>query len=239
MSKVLSVNGVHAGYNRRAAIVHGVDLEVAPGRTVALLGPNGSGKSTLLKTVFGLTSLHRGSICFGGDEITGIAPYRLPSLGMSYVPQQDAVFAGLSVKENLSVGSLERGRATVERVNDVLDLLPRLGKRLRTDAGALSGGEQRMVGVGRALMSKPSLLLLDEPTAGLAPKAGAEILEQIDELRAQLGLGVLLVEQNARSAVEIADSVMVLAAGEIAFSGTRDEAVADSELAELYLGRAR
>lgn len=239
MSGTLVAEGVHAGYSRRVAIVHGIDFEVRPKETVALLGPNGSGKSTLLKTVFGLTVLHSGSVTFDGQGILGTPSYRLPRLGLGYVPQQDAVFPGLSVKENLAIGGRNGKRATSHRIDEILALLPALRKRISSKAGALSGGEQRMVAIGRALMSSPRMLLLDEPTAGLAPMAGAEVLEEVDAIRRELGIGVLLVEQNARAAVEIADHVLVLAAGEIAFSGTHEQAVADSELAELYLGKSR
>ena len=146
MSESLRVHDVHAGYSRRAAIVHGIDFSVEPKQTVALLGPNGSGKSTLLKTVFGLTVLHRGSIAFGEKEISGMASYRLRALGLGYVPQQDAVFGGLSVKENLAVGTSGGARATSNRIEEMLAVLPALRKRISTKAGALSGGEGMEVG---------------------------------------------------------------------------------------------
>lgn len=239
MNDALVVDGVHAGYSRRVAVVHGINLRVMPKQTVALLGPNGSGKSTLLKTVFGLTVLHKGSLTFDGHEISKTPSHRLPGMGMGYVPQQDAVFPGLSVKENLAIGGKGGRRTTSRRMLEMLELLPTLRKRISSKAGSLSGGEQRMLAIGRALMSSPKMLLLDEPTAGLAPMAGAEILEQVDDIRFKLGIGVLLVEQNARAAVEVADHVLVLAAGEVVFSGTHQEAVADAELAELYLGKSR
>ncbi|KQX66033.1 ABC transporter ATP-binding protein [Angustibacter sp. Root456] len=235
----LVVQELHAGYSRRAAIVHGVSFEVQQGETLALLGPNGSGKSTLLKTVFGLTVLHSGRVSYDGRRVSGRAPYRLARLGLGMVPQQDAVFAGLSVRENLQVGAPSGSRADVAaRVDEVLDVLPQLRPRLRTAAGALSGGEQRLVAVGRALMARPRMLLLDEPTAGLAPRTSREILDTVDVVRRTLGLGILLVEQNARAAMKVADRVLVLAAGQVAFTGSREEALADDELTSLYLGVA-
>lgn len=234
---VLHVRGLRAGYSRRVAVVHDVSLDVVPGQMVALLGPNGSGKSTLLKSVFGLTQVMNGSVTFGGRDITRLPPYKRYRFGLGYVPQQDAVFAGLTVRENLAVGVPHlSGRAAARRAEQLLDTMPALRSRLGTKAGALSGGEQRMVAVARALMGQPALLLLDEPTAGLAPKAGAEVLAHVAGLRDSLGIGLLLVEQNVRGAIELADLVIILAAGEVVFTGSRDQAMADRELTSLYLG---
>jgi ABC-type branched-subunit amino acid transport system ATPase component len=240
VSHGLSVHDLHAGYSRRTAIVHGVSLEVQQGETLAQLGPNGSGKSTHQKTVFGLTVVHSGKVTYDGRRITSLAPYRLARLGLGLVPQQEAVFGGLSVRENLAVGATTGSKAgIVRRLAEVLDVLPQLSARLTTTAGALSGGEQRLVAVGRALMGAPRMLLLDEPTAGLAPRTSVEILDTVDTIRRALGLGVLLVEQNARAAMKIADRVLVLGAGEVAFTGSREEALADDELTSLYLGVTR
>lgn len=234
----LDVNELRAGYDRKVAVIHGVDLQVDEREIVALLGPNGSGKSTLLKTIVGLTVYISGTIRFRDSDIHHVPTYQMMKLGVGYVPQQDAVFPNLTVKENLAIGSRYKRQRAREGVTRVLETIPRISNRLGVKAGALSGGEQRMVAIGRALMSSPSLLLLDEPTAGLAPKAGVEVLEEIDALRTKLGLGVLLVEQNARAAIEISDHVLVLAAGEIAFAGSREQAIADQDLANLYLGAA-
>jgi ABC-type branched-subunit amino acid transport system ATPase component len=233
----LTITALTAGYTRSAPIIHDVDLLVEPGSLVALIGPNGSGKSTLLKTVCRLTIVQSGSLRFGNTDLTGLASHALSRMGISYVPQHEGVFPSMSVLENLLVGGipLRTGKARA-RVEEVMELLPVLRDKRSTRAGDLSGGEQRLVSIGRALIAEPGLLLMDEPTAGLSPKAAEEVLGHVNRLHEAAQLSVLLVEQNAMAAVAIADTVHVLSAGSLAFSGTRAEMQSHDELAALYLG---
>jgi ABC-type branched-subunit amino acid transport system ATPase component len=237
LKPALRLAGVTAGYGHGSPIIHDVDLTVAPGALVALIGPNGSGKSTLLKTVCRLTTVQSGSLIFGEADLLAVGSHQLCKLGIGYVPQHDGVFPTLSVLDNLRVGGISLSKArSRERVHDVMELLPVLRERAAAPAGSLSGGEQRLVSVGRALVADPGLLLMDEPTAGLSPKAAEDILSHVDHLHRVAQLSVLLVEQNAMAAVDIADSVHVLSAGAIAFSGTGSALREDGDLAALYLG---
>lgn len=236
-TKRLHLADVTAGYRRGMPIIHEVDVTVNPGQLVALIGPNGSGKSTLLKTVCRLTAVDAGEITFGGASLLTVGSHQLSRLGIGYVPQHEGVFPTMSVQENLMVGGITLGkRRSRQRVGAVMELLPVLGDRRAANAGALSGGEQRLVSIGRALVADPGLLLMDEPIAGLSPKAAEDVLGHVARLHTQAHLSLLLVEQNALSAVSIADYVHVLSAGSIAFSGTRQEMQEHPELADLYLG---
>lgn len=237
---MLAATGLTAGYDRSRAVIHEVSLEASVGEVVALIGPNGSGKSTLLKTVAGLTRVQAGSVKYGDRDITELAPHARPSCGIGYVPQEGAVFPSLTVRENLLVGGVAiRKSQLAERIGSVLDAIPGLKAALGQKAGNLSGGQQRLVAVGRALISQPTMLLLDEPTAGLAPQAAASILAEVSDLRKVQGIGLFIVEQNVRYAMDISDRIYVLAAGEIAFEGSREDVMADEELSRLYLGASR
>lgn len=231
---LLSVEGVTAGYEQME-ILHDVSIEVRPGEIVTLIGPNGAGKSTLMKTVFGLLRPRRGSIRLEGRDITGLAPSALVGRGLSYVPQVDNVFPSLSVEENLEMGAVVRRDDFRGRLEDVLGLFPNLVPKRRLKVGGLSGGERQMVAMGRALMLDPCLLLLDEPSAGLAPVLVDTVFEKIEALNRN-GLAILLVEQSAREALRRSHRGYVLAGGQVRLEGPGPALLEDAEVARLYLG---
>ena len=237
MTAGLSVGGLHAGYGR-FAVLRGVDLSVASGSLVALIGANGAGKSTLLKCVSGLIRPKGGEISVNGRRIERLAPAAIVRLGLSHVPERRQVFAELSVLDNLRLGAY-RSRlspsALSARVDEILALFPALVSRLQDDAVALSGGQQQMLAIARGLMSKPSLLLLDEPSLGLAPALVREIFSALAALR-DGGLSILLVEQNARGSLAIADRAYVLEGGRIALEGTGRELLVSPDVVRRYLG---
>jgi ABC-type branched-subunit amino acid transport system ATPase component len=234
----LKAAGLEAGYDD-ALILHGVSIEAAADRIVAIVGPNGAGKSTLLKTIYGLLLPRAGSVRFDGEDVTGRRPDRLTRRGMNYVPQIDNVFPSLTIAENLQIGSLvlprpER-RAEVERV---LELFPLLAARRRQRAGVLSGGQRKLVALARALVARPKLLLLDEPSAGLSPVAIDDVFAKLLEIRA-LGIAIVMVEQNARRALALSDTGYVLDMGRDAYSGAGKALLEDPRVVELYLGGTR
>lgn len=236
---LLQLDGVHSGYGR-ASVLHGVSLSVAEGELVALIGANGAGKSTLLKTVVGLVNARKGSVRFAGADITASTPECLVRRGLALVPEGRLLFGPMSVRENLELGAYSAGRgrrasATADGTRRVFELFPVLGERAGQAAATLSGGEQQMLAVGRALMSSPKLLLLDEPSLGLAPKVIADIFSALDVLRAQ-GVTVLLVEQDAKLALKHADRGYVMRTGEIALEGSASDLLADEAIRTIYLG---
>jgi len=231
---LLSVEGVTAGYEQME-ILHDVSIEVRPGEIVTLIGPNGAGKSTLMKTVFGLLTPRRGSIRLEGQDITGLAPSALVGRGLSYVPQVDNVFPSLTVEENLEMGAVVRRDDFRGRLEEVLGLFPTLVPKRRLKVGGLSGGERQMVAMGRALMLDPCLLLLDEPSAGLAPVLVDTVFEKIEALNRN-GLAILLVEQSAREALRRSHRGYVLAGGQVRLEGPGPALLEDAEVARLYLG---
>jgi len=230
---VLAVTDVHTYYGD-SHVLHGVSLGVGPGEVVAILGRNGMGKTTLIRSVVGFTPPRRGRVSFKGDDITAWAPFRRIERGMALVPQGRRVFASLSVRENLDVARGGAGRWDRERI---FGLFPRLRERAPNRANKLSGGEQQMLAIGRSLMSNPALLLMDEPTEGLAPLLVREVGRVIGELKRE-GLSILLVEQNLPMAAAVADRVHVLSRGEIVYSGTPAELMADETVKSRYLGVA-
>jgi branched-chain amino acid transport system ATP-binding protein len=230
---VLEVADVHTYYGG-SHVLQGVSLGVDAGEAVAILGRNGAGKTTLMRSIIGFTPPRRGTIRLGGRDITGWPSYRLTALGLALVPQGRRVFPSLSVRENLDVARRGRGRFRLDRVYDVF---PRLRERERHRANQLSGGEQQMLAIGRALMSNPDLLLMDEPTEGLAPLMVREVGRVITGLRRE-GLSILLVEQNLPLALEIADRVHILSRGRIVHSSTPAELIANEEIKSRYLGVA-
>lgn len=235
---VLQVRGLHAGYGD-TRIVHGVDLEVGAHEVVAVLGPNGAGKSTVLKAVCGLAAVHAGSIVLRGADLTAMPPDALTRHGIGYVPQLDNVFPNLTVAENLDMGRLgaARGTDTDATTQHVRELFPALVEKWKARAGSLSGGQRQMLAMARALVAGPQLLLLDEPSAGLAPNLMTDVFDAVRRVAAE-GVPILLVEQNARRALAVAHRAYILDAGSNAFSGTADELLADADVARLYLGRA-
>ena len=231
---LLSVQGVSAGYEQME-ILHDVSIEIQPGEIVTLIGPNGAGKSTLMKTVFGLLRPRRGSIRLNGDDITGLAPSLLVRRGLSYVPQVDNVFPSLTVDENLEMGAVVRTDDIRARIEDVLALFPTLRPKRRLKAGGLSGGERQMVAMCRALMLDPTLLLLDEPSAGLSPLLVDSVFEKIESIN-RGGVAILLVEQSAREALRRSHRGYVLAGGQVRLEGAGPALLENPEVGRLYLG---
>jgi ABC-type branched-subunit amino acid transport system ATPase component len=233
---LLTLRDVEAGYGT-IQILHGVSLHVSPGEVVAVIGPNGAGKSTTFKAVMGLVTRLGGEIAFDGRPLLGQRPDRILALGLAYVPQGRIVFSQMTVRENLEMGGyLERDRAKLEAAIDhVFGLFPRLGERRRQLAGSMSGGEQQMLAMGRGLMMRPKMMMLDEPSLGLSPRLVDEVFEKIAEM-ARGGLTVMLVEQNAARALEIADRGYVLELGRNRFEGTGRELLENPEVRRMYLG---
>ncbi|PWH20715.1 MAG: branched-chain amino acid ABC transporter ATP-binding protein [Ardenticatenia bacterium] len=232
---ILEVHQLVAGYGK-SEVLHGVSLEVAAGEIVTMVGANGAGKSTLLRSIFGLTDIHGGVIKFKGTVITGLPPHAITAHGLALVPQERNVFPSLTVRENLEMGGFTVDRATLEeRIERVFERFPRLRERQRQKAGTLSGGERQMLAIGRGLMTSPELLMLDEPSLGLAPKIVEAVFEQIRLIR-EGGTTVFLVEQNARRALAIADRAYVLELGRIRHQGSGQELLNDPEVQRAYLG---
>lgn len=236
----IRVENIRAGYGK-LEILHGVSIRAEPGELVAIVGPNGSGKSTLLKTIFGFTNIYEGRILLGDTDITKTPPHRKPYLGMAYVPQVANVFPSLSVEENLKLSYMvfrrrANGAKKFSRVlSDIYEMFPILKERRKQKAGTLSGGERQMLAIARALLTQPRVMLLDEPTAALAPKIAEEIFRIIREI-ANKGITVLLVEQNAKRALEISDRGYILVQGKVAYEGHSREILSHPELGKLYLG---
>jgi ABC-type branched-subunit amino acid transport system ATPase component len=235
-SDLLRVEGISAGYGQME-ILHGVSLEVRRGEMVSIIGPNGAGKSTVFKTIVGLLRAKTGRIVFDGHEISGLRADETLPLGLAYVPQGRIVFPQMTVLENLEMGAyIERDkvrvRAALERVNG---LFPILAERARQKAGTMSGGEQQMVAIARALMTSPKLILLDEPSLGLSPKFVSLIFEKLTEMK-RTGYTMLVVEQNAAKALSVADRGYVLELGRNRFEGTGQALLTDPDVKRLYLG---
>ena len=228
---ILAVAGVHTYYGD-SHVLHGVSLAVAPGEVVAILGRNGMGKTTLIRSVVGFTPPRRGHVRLRGEDVTAWAPFRRIEHGMALVPQGRRVFPSLSVRENLEVARAGTGGWHLERV---YGLFPRLRERAGNRANKLSGGEQQMLAIGRALMSNPTVLLMDEPTEGLAPLLVREVGRVIGELKRE-GLSILLVEQNLPLALSVADRTHILSRGQIVHSARPQELLANEEVKSRYLG---
>jgi branched-chain amino acid transport system ATP-binding protein len=235
MSAVLTLRDLTAGYDL-VPIIEGINLDVETHSVTVIIGPNGAGKSTLLKSVFSLTRISAGQILFEGDDITARPTSQLVPRGISAVPQSRNVFPSLTVAENLDIGTYaatpKNRRAVEERI---LTLFPDLRGKLKQPAGELSGGQRQMVAIGRALMSEPKLLLLDEPTAGLSPAYLEKIFDLILDVR-KTGVTILMVEQNAKQALRIADQAHVLVNGKNAISGTGAELLTNDEVRRSFLG---
>jgi len=244
---MLTVGSLHAGYDN-LRVLHGVDLAVPAGHLLAVIGANGAGKTTLLRAVSGLLRPSSGTIVVDGREVTGLRAERVAAAGLAHVPENRLVFPSLTVADNLALGGWTRRRAADAgsgrwawrrarpSTDGVLELFPRLRSRLAQPAGTLSGGEQQMVVIGRGLMAAPKVLVLDEPSVGLAPRLVAEIFAALARLRDERGLAILLVEQNARAAFRVADSVAVMDHGRVVTTGTPEELADDDRVQRAYLG---
>ena len=231
---LLEVSGVKAGYGE-TEILHGVSIALEEGQIVTIIGPNGSGKSTLLKTIFGLVQPKEGRVCFHGEDITRMAPEVVVRKGLSYVPQSSNVFPSLSINENLEMGAFIRTDDFSQRLEEVYNLFPDLAERRKDRAGTLSGGQRQMLAVARALMLDPILLLLDEPSAGLAPNLVNSVFERILSINSA-GVAIVLVEQNAREALRLSSWGYVLASGQNQLEDSGENLLNNPEIGRLYLG---
>ncbi len=234
---LLEAKDIYAGYTD-FDILKGVNLEVYPGEIVCVIGPNGAGKSTVFKTIYGFLKIRQGEVVFDGKTITNKRPQQILRSGITNVPQLRSVFPQMTVMENLEMGmyiELDKKRI-VERIEYVLGLFPRLAERRKQMAGTMSGGEQRMLEIGRSLMLEPKLVLMDEPSAGLAPLITKMIFENVLRLNEEIGLTVLMIEQNARQGLEISHRGYVLELGQNSYQGSGEELINNDEVRRAFLG---
>jgi len=232
---MLIVEDLVGGYVPEVDILRGVNLTLEQGELVGIIGPNGAGKSTLVKAIFGLLGVRSGRVVLRGDDITGLPTHELVGRGMGYVPQRANVFSSLSVEDNLRMGLYLNPRAWAERFEVVSTMFPLIQQRRNQKAQYLSGGERQMVAFGRAMITAPSVLLLDEPSAGLSPIVQDRVFEKVTEIAAS-GVSVVMVEQNARHCLSISDRGYVLDQGRNAYTGTGQELLHDPKVIDLYLG---
>ena len=231
---ILKAEDITAGYTE-VDILYNVHIRVNSGEIVSVIGPNGAGKSTLLKTIFGILKPRQGNVTLKDEDITGLKPDRVARKGISYVPQVDNVFPSMTIQENLEMGAFIRDDDYSQRLDEVYDLFPILRERKKQKVGQLSGGQRQMVAMGRALMLDPQVLLLDEPSAGLAPVLVADIFEKIKDIN-ETGVAMIIVEQNAREALKIAHHGYVLAMGRNVLDDNGEALLANEEVGRLYLG---
>ena len=233
---MLVVRGLNAGYGK-FSVLFDVNMEAEDKKITVIVGPNGSGKSTLLKSIFGLTTIYSGSIKLDGEELARYPPHEIAKKGVAYLPQTENVFVNLTVRENLIMASYALEKEVVEdRIEEVLAMFPVLKGMMNKRARTLSGGERRMLAIAMSLLRKPKLMMFDEPTTDLAPKIARQLLKKIVELRDELGLTIILVEQSAKRALEIGDKAYLLVDGRVNFEGTPEELLNHPRLSRLYLG---
>ena len=233
---MLKVDGVSSGYGK-LQVLSDVSLVANPGELTVVVGPNGSGKSTLLKTISGLATLYKGSVSLDGRVLSGLPPHAIARSGIAYLPQTESVFTQLTVAENFRMAAYTVSRTDFEsRVSDALQIFPQLDGYMSSKVVNLSGGERQMVAMTMALVRKPQVILFDEPTANLSPKYATQVLKTIQSLAKERGLTIVLVEQNARRALEIGDNAYLLVGGKNAFKGPAKDLLSHQELAKLYLG---
>lgn len=230
---LLSLEGVHSSYGQ-TPVLHGVSMAVQDGEVASLIGRNGAGKTTTLRTIMGIVEPTSGTIRFGGEDIVGLPEYRTTRKGIRYVPEDRQIYPDLSVTENLQMGQLGGGESLFT-TEEVFERFPRLRERRGQSGSQLSGGEQQMLAIARALLSETALLLLDEPTEGLAPQIVADVLDIIETLSEE-GITVLLVEQNIQAALTVAENHHIIDRGEIVYEGTSDELMNDQRVQQQYLG---
>lgn len=235
----LEITGLTAGYVPGMPIIRGLDVYVDPGEIVTIIGPNGAGKSTLIKAIAGLLTIEDGQIKFGDLQLVGIKPEQMTDYQLSYVPQSANIFQGLTIEQNLVLAAqrvIKRKRAG--QIAAMIDLFPALGEKLKIKAGGLSGGQRQLLAIAMAMIAEPQLILMDEPTAGLSPKASQEILQLILTIAKQ-GVSVLLVEQNAKAALRVSDRAYILAEGVNQHEGVAHDLLDDPVVGEIYLGAKR
>jgi len=236
MSNILEISNLNAGYGK-SHVLFDISLNIEKGVICAILGPNGSGKSTILKSIFGLTSIYSGSIIFKGMNITGMKPYKIAQLGIAYLPQVDSVYSNLSVRENLIMAGYTLSKEEIEeRIRNVCEIFPILKKYMGRRVMTLSGGERQILAMAMALMRQPSLIMLDEPTAHLAPRIAIQIFDKIKELNKDYGVTIILVEQNVRGALEISDKAYLLVSGRINYCGSSKDLINHKDFGKLFLG---
>jgi len=233
---MIEVRGLNAGY-QRLQVLFDVSASFEKEKINVVVGPNGSGKSTLLKSIFGLTTIYSGSIIFNGKELVGKTPHEVARIGIAYLPQTENIFENLTVEENLRMaGYILKEDEIEERVEEALEFFPAIRRYWKRRAKLLSGGERQMVAMAMALLRRPKVMLFDEPTGGLAPKIANEVLSKIIELRDSLKITIVLVEQNAKRALEIGDKAYLLVSGKLIFEGECGELLHHPQFSTLYLG---
>ena len=232
---LLCTRDLVAGYLPGIDIIQGVDFDLGDGELVGIIGPNGAGKSTLLKSLFGLVNVRSGEVTLRGNSVVGLPAHKLVAQGIGYVPQRENVFPSLTVHENLRMGLYLEPSRLDERISAVIETFPKLGERLNQRSGFFSGGERQMLAMGRALMMDPSVLLLDEPSAGLSPDLQKFVFDQVRRI-CDSGVSVTMVEQNARRCLQICDRAYVLDQGKTALTGPGSELLNDPKVIDLYLG---
>lgn len=237
MSAVLQIEGLEAGYVRDLPILRQVNMVLEQGSLTTIIGPNGAGKSTLIKAIAGIVPISSGRVVLNGRDITGIRPDQMAGLGLSYVPQTDNIFRNLTIAQNLAL-VLRQVADRATRLPELLEIFPPLAEKLHDRAGGLSGGQRQMLAVAMALATRPSVMLMDEPSAGLSPKIAAEVLDLTRDLTRQ-GVSVLLVEQNVKQALRVADHCYILAEGQNRLDGPAAQILNDPEVAAIYLGGRR
>ncbi len=236
MSVILEMKDIHAGYGK-LHILYDISYEFKEKNITVIVGPNGSGKSTLLKTIFGLTNIYTGHIRFKGKDVTKMPAHERAKSGLAYLPQTDNVFAQLTVAENLKMAAYTLDKSLADdRLEEVLQRFPLLKERWNQKAGTLSGGQRQILAMGMALIRRPILMMFDEPTGALSPGLSKMILREIEKLRDELGITIILVEQNAKIALEMGDEAILLVSGRLHFTGKARELLEHPELGKLYLG---
>jgi len=234
--KILEATNIVAGYGK-SEILHGVSISLGEGESITIIGPNGAGKSTLLKAIMGYIPIFKGDICWKGDNVTNLKPHEKVIRGFGYVPQLGNVFPSLTVSENLEMGGFIQTKEMVKgRMEKSFQLFPILGERLKQKAGTLSGGERQLLGMARALMSEPEILMLDEPSAGLSPKMAEEVFSTIADIHKRLGSAMLIIEQDAYQSLSISDRGYVLVMGRNEFEDSADKILSNQKIREAYLG---
>lgn len=231
----LNASNMSGGYGKGPDILHDCSLSVDKGEIAVIVGPNGAGKSTAMKAVFGMLNIHKGSVVFDGEDIIKLSPQERVRIGMGFVPQNRNIFPTMTVRENLEMGAFIRTDDFEETIDQVYELFPAVYEKRNQNAGELSGGQRQQVAVGRALMTQPKLLMLDEPTAGVSPIVMDELFDRIIEV-ARAGISILMVEQNARQALEIADKGYVLVQGANAYTDTGEALLENPEVRRTFLG---